>query len=182
LIAYLDNTNGDLKAAHCANAACSSATITALDTFIDVGYFPSITIGRDGLGLISYYDSTFGALGLKVAHCSNLTCSGATLSPLDTAVGDVGRGSAIILGDDGLGLISYYDATNGDLKIAHCVDLTCTSAVLSRLDVTGNVGQNPSIVIGNDGLGLISYYDATNVDLKVVHCANMFCSSYFRRR
>ena len=30
-------------------------------------------------------------------------------------------------GADGLGLISYYDHTNGDLKVAHCEDVLCSS-------------------------------------------------------
>jgi hypothetical protein len=35
-----------------------------------VGYYTSVTIGVDGLGLISYYDSTND--DLRVAHLSNI--------------------------------------------------------------------------------------------------------------
>jgi hypothetical protein len=52
---------------------CTAATITALDTAGDVGQYTAITIGDDGLGLISYYDATSG--DLKVAHCSNVLCA-----------------------------------------------------------------------------------------------------------
>ncbi len=94
----------------------------------------------------------------------------------------MGSYTSITIGADGLGLISYYDATNGDLKVAHCATPTCTSATITTLDSAGNVGQYTSITIGADGLGLISYYDATNGDLKVAHCSNVLCVPYFRRR
>jgi hypothetical protein len=42
-----------------------------------------------------------------------------TVTLLDTA-GDVGSYASLAIGADGLGLIAYYDQTNGDLKAAHC--------------------------------------------------------------
>jgi hypothetical protein len=145
-----------------------------------VGSYTSITIGADGLGLISYRDATND--DLKVAHCSNTNCTAATISTLDST-DNVGRYTSITIGADNLGLISYYDFTNEDLKVAHCSNTNCTSASSTTLDSTNNVGyEYSSITIGADGLGLISYPDYTNSDLKVVHCENAFCSPYFRRR
>ena len=86
------------------------------------------------------------------------------------------------IGTDGLALISYYDATNDDLKVAHCSNVACTSATLTTVDSAGNVGQYSAVTIGTDGLALISYYDATNGDLKVAHCSNLFCVPFHRRR
>jgi hypothetical protein len=94
----------------------------------------------------------------------------------------VGFFASATIGADGLGLISYYDNTNGDLKVAHCSNTNCTAATTTTLDATGNVGRYTSITIGADGLGLISYRDVTNQDLKVAHCENAFCAPYFRRR
>ena len=65
-------TNSDLKVAHCNDVACTNATLTYLDTTGSVGYNTSVTIGSDGLGLISYYDYT--NKDLKVAHCANKLC------------------------------------------------------------------------------------------------------------
>jgi hypothetical protein len=94
----------------------------------------------------------------------------------------VGLDTSVTIGADGLGLISYYDSTNSDLKVAHCSDTNCTAATITTLDSTGVVGLGTSVTIGADGLGLISYRDATNDDLKVAHCENAFCAPYFRRR
>jgi hypothetical protein len=99
----------------------------------------------------------------------------ATVSIVDSA-GDVGRGSAVAYGPDGLALISYVDVTNGALKAAHCNDVACITAVTSTLDGSGNVGGGTtSIAFGPDGRGLISYQVGGPV--KVAHCADAVCSS-----
>jgi hypothetical protein len=94
----------------------------------------------------------------------------------------VGKYTSTTIGADGLGLISYYDSTKDDLKVAHCSNTNCTAATITPLDETGNVGYYSSVTIGADGLGLISYYYNDNEDLKVAHCENAFCAPYFRRR
>ena len=106
---------------------------------------------------------------------------GFTLTTLDTP-GFVGSDTSITVGADGLGLISYRDVTNGDLKVAHCSNVACTSATTATVDSAGSIGSDPSITVGSDGLGLISYFDNSNLDLKVAHCSNIFCIPYVRPR
>ena len=61
-----------------------------------------------------------------MAHCGNATCNaGNTLTTVDSA-GSVGTFTSITIGADGLPVISYSDATNGDLKVAHCSNRYCT--------------------------------------------------------
>jgi hypothetical protein len=164
-----------LKVAHCSSPICSTALLTTLDSAGNVGVGSSVTIGADGLGLISYEDVTNSAL--KVAHCSDITCGSATLSTLGSVGSSYLYFTSIATGADGLGLISYWNAADGYLHVAHCSDVTCTTATLTTLDTTGIVGQFPSVTIGSDGLGLISYYDATNSVLKTAHCSNLNCTS-----
>jgi hypothetical protein len=95
LVSCLDNANGDLQVAHCADLACASPSTTAFDTANNAGYYTSSTIGADGLGLVSYRDASAGSL--KVAHCDNAACTSATLSTVDSSGLD-GEFSAITLG------------------------------------------------------------------------------------
>ena len=95
----------------------------------------------------------------------------------------MGYYTSITIGTDGLPVISYYDDTNGDLKVAKCGNAACSSGnTLTTVDSGGDVGSYTSITIGTDGLPVISYCDRTNCDLKVAKCANPFCLNNWSRR
>jgi hypothetical protein len=146
---------------------------TGLDTAGDVGQYTSITIGADGLGLISYHDVTNG--DLKVAHCSNIECSSATITMLDPGP-NAGKHTSIAIGPDGLGVISYYAA--GDLKLARCSNVACTAATLVTLDPGAeDAGLFSSIHIVYPGVVRVAQYDVTNGWLKFNRCLNAACTS-----
>src|SRR5262249_33553285 len=63
----------------------------------------------------------------------------------------VGQSSAATIGADGVGLISYLDTTNHDLKVAHCDNALCTSAEIHTLDTNATAFFGTSIAIGADG-------------------------------
>ena len=167
--------NGSVGPASAPTITNISQSITSLDNTAGfVGLDTSIAIGTDSLPVISYRNYTSG--DLKVAKCSNTTCTSATLTSLDTT-GDVGLDTSIAIGIDSLPIISYYDDTNDNLKVAKCSNTSCTAATITSLDTTGVVGSNTSIAIGTDGLPIISYYDDTNDDLKVAKCSNASCTA-----
>jgi hypothetical protein len=60
--------------------------------------------------------------------------------------------SAITIGQDGLPLI-VYRVDSGELKAAHCNDVSCLSA--SRI-VIGGAGSLPDVAIGDDGLPFVT--------------------------
>jgi hypothetical protein len=178
LIVYLDYTSDTMKVAHCLNLSCSLAEFTTLVTGAHVSGYPyskpSVTVGSDGLPLLSFTDQT--TRNLILVHCDNLSCSDNSISTLGSTAG-AGIYSSIAIGPDGLGLIAFSDFIDGDLNVAHCSNLICSSANVYTLDSTGNVGEYISLAIGIDGLGMISYYDVTNGDLKVAHCNYFQCNS-----
>lgn len=75
--------------------------------------------------------------------------------------------NSVTIGTNGLGSITYQDASYQDLLIAHCANIACTVAAK---------------ITGVDGFPLLSYYDITHRSGKVMHCENPFCTPFFRRR
>ncbi len=79
--------------------------------------------------------------------------------------GNVGQYASIVLDTAGQPHISYYDATNGDLKYAR----QSGSWQVETVDSAGDVGQYTSIALDGAGRPHISYYDATNDTLKYAY-------------
>jgi len=104
-------------------------------------------------------------------------CSGSTGSVIVDSVGTVGQYSSLVLDASGYPVISYYDATNGALRVARCGDATCASATISTVDDTGDVGYETSLLLDALGYPLISYYDATTGSLWLAHCGDAYCSA-----
>lgn len=160
--------------------ACTAPLLLAVDAAGSVGEYTSVAIGTDGLPVISYHDVGNG--DLKVLHCGTESCSGGgnQATTVDASgAADVGEHTSIAIGADGLPVVAYRDATNGDLKVLHCGNVACTAGNVATGVDTGapNVGTDASIAIGTDGLPLVSYVDVTNADLKVLHCGNAACTS-----
>jgi predicted regulator of Ras-like GTPase activity (Roadblock/LC7/MglB family) len=174
LISYYDSTNGDLKVAHCGNAACTSSTTTTVDSGGGVGWETSLTVGADGLPVISYYDVSNA--DLKVAHCGNAACSAGNTIFTFVSADTVGRYTSVTVGADGLPVISYCHMTNAELRVAHCGNAACNGGNTITTVDSGYVGAHTSVTVGADGLAVISYYDVINNDLKVAHCGNAACN------
>ena len=82
----------------------------------------SITIGADGLPLISYYDPEFQSLRAPIARTSR--CTRATKTTIDTA-GDVGRDSSITHRRGRPRPDRLLDFSNLQLRVAHCENAAC---------------------------------------------------------
>ena len=186
VISYFDLTNSSVKVIKCGNAACSGGNIVnTLDNSGALGRFTSIAVPADEFPIISYSSSNnpseTAASTLKVAKCLDVSCTGAaTITVVDNLAVAVGRHSSMAISLDGFPVISYYDVSNGNLKVAKCALATCATFTLATLDGSSgaDVGQDTSIAVAADGLPVISYFDVTNFDLKVVKCSGASCSSF----
>jgi len=115
--------NGDLKVAHCNDAACTSVTSTTIDAAAGVSDRTSIAIGTDGLPVISYVGLSSG--GVQVARCTDVTCTGATIVPIE-AGGQWGTSMAIDAG--GFPIVAYdFGPNSGTSLHATRIDVSVTA-------------------------------------------------------
>ena len=137
----------------------------------------SMVLDEDGNPVISYSGGTNA--GLKVLHCGDADCAaGNSITSYDTTVTVMDTSLALdTTGTPDVTVISYYDATNGDLKILRCTDLDCSSGTITAPDDTANdVGRYNSLALDMSGFAVVSYWDSTTHDLKVLHCGNDTCT------
>jgi hypothetical protein len=148
-----------------------------IDTDGTPGDGVSATIGIDGLGIISYVDTTSGEL--RVAHCQDLDCATSSISVVDAAAAATSdwAQTSIVIGADGMPFIAYNDTTAQAVKTAHCEDIACTTATIET--VQASTAQYPSVVIGSDGLPLIGYRHTggSSGGVRVAHCDDASCST-----
>ncbi|MFC7247130.1 hypothetical protein ACFQO7_32040 [Catellatospora aurea] len=173
------------------------AVVSVVDEAAIVGD-PSIVKGSDGLALITYRDGNDKRL--KVAHCSNATCSSYTTSAVPYSNLDTGLLSSAVVGSDAKAAIVYVSQRRrtgstwsewvytNDVMFAHCADVTCaTMDQVRSIESFTRVMGKPSIAIGPDGLPLIAYVDYertgpnTSSVVKVTHCVDVKCESYLSR-
>lgn len=79
IVAYTE-TLGSLGVAHCNDLLCRGASLTAVTPF-GMTFSPSLAIGRDGFGLVSFWDGTDDSL--KVARCHDSACRSTTVVTVD---------------------------------------------------------------------------------------------------
>jgi len=154
---------------------CSEYVTTQISDPDDIGRYPSVAIGADGLPIISHSNATDG--DLMVTKCRNMECS----EYVATQISDsdiVGDYSSIVIGRDGLPLISYFNGTDGDLMVTKCRNMECSEYVTTQISDPDYVGVSTSTAVGVDGLPVISHYNQTDGDLMVTKCRNMECSEY----
>ena len=182
VVAYRDDTNRDLKLLRCGNVNCSSGNvISSPDGSGNVGRAPALALDEDGLATVSYRDDT--AATVKLLHCGSTACDGANVTTYpDGTSAALGLGSYLVLDAFGNPVMSYYDATNGDLKILHCGTATCSKASVGGIAELAGPDRLPKA----EDVGSIHYVRVfarlRAVAIAVLPVAVMGALWWFRRR
>jgi hypothetical protein len=164
---------GSVEVLRCTDPACLGAAATVLDTGM---FLDGTSLALDGAGypVLSYYDED--ADDLWVVRCGDPACTADNTGTSPHSAGSVGAYSSLALDAAGRPVVSYYDRTNGALRVLRCGNPACTSEnTITTPDTAGDVGQYTSLVLDAAGHPVIAYYDAGNGDLKVLRCTTPTC-------
>jgi hypothetical protein len=181
VISYYASDIG-LKILHCDDSNCKGdeSNNIAIPDAGEVGWFSSLVLDAAGNPVVGYYNFSSG--DLKILHCDDPNCAGDESKNISTpdTTGYVGSDISMVLDAKGNPVVSYYDSSNGKLKILHCDDPNCagdeTGNIATPTDAAGNVGLFTSLVLDAAGNPVVSYYDFSNGNLNILHCENHTCS------
>jgi hypothetical protein len=176
VISYLDDANFDLNLAVCDDPLCLTSTATTIDQADSVGWASSIAIGVDGHPIIAYHDRT--NMSLKFADCMNRLCSSKTVRTIASMGFMSNPNISLAVGVDGNPIMAFTDGNAFDLKVAACLDPSCSSNSIRTIESSGDVGFYPAIAIGFTGHPIIGYRDSTRGTLTVAVCDDPTCSTW----
>ncbi|MBI2566688.1 MAG: hypothetical protein HYV63_06615 [Candidatus Schekmanbacteria bacterium] len=180
-------SSGNLYLGNCSDSTCTSfSTSPALASGTNVGAYPSLTIGTDGVPIVSYVDFDTDPDILKVRRCDNADCSSlGTIYSVDLADSETMAAgySSIGVAANGLPVIAYTTSTSNEVNFAVCHTFSCSTSSTTQLTTTEV--DSISYTLGPDGLPILAYTTFSspfNEYVYVRRCTNEFCSDYFRRR
>jgi len=126
--------------------------------------YNSLAIDSDGGMHIAYGEEQ---LYYIVCDCDTFPCCGGICQKEEIDSGGVGAYCSLALNNSGNPAISYYDAKNGNLKVAR--KYGSGNWHIRKVDTEGDVGLYTSIAFDSSNNPAISYYNATNDDLKYAY-------------
>lgn len=178
LIAYRDVSNGDLRVYDCANINCTSGTDRLVDFMGSVGGASSLAQNAAGEIVISHHDALNG--DLKLTHCALPSCDFSNPADGQTqtlvTAGEVGASSSVVIRDDDLPLVFYWNGSDNDLEVYDCTNNLCQFG--SARTVEGTLGRavgNHVVARLRGGLPVAAYADDDNQSFRVLGCGNAAC-------
>jgi hypothetical protein len=177
LVAWEDNTAGNLLFSRCITISCSSVGAAQIADSGSVGRYASMLLDPNtAVPTIVYQD--WANFRVKVVRCADTVCSSfqapVTINdPIATSASG-GQGASAIIGADGFPVIFYNVPTAPQgLRVFKCFDPSCATGAADWID-TGIDVQWTSATVGPDGHPIVAYSTAS-AQIKFAYCVAPSC-------
>ena len=191
VISYVDSGNQAVRVLACAATDCVARESNEIANSLGgsgQGHGTGIAITEAGFPIVSFREGDVGALA--VVACEDLACPDATPVAVDPradaepdATRDAGYDSSVIIGADGLPLISYWDRGTHTLMAAHCVNVACTAATTARLAAPSGAvdedtpsGGSTAVALGQS-TPMIAFRNENPTRLDLLSCTDRTCTA-----
>lgn len=136
--------------------------LLAADFTLGVGRFSDSAYTSDGILCVVWYDPAEGNLKFSLRDTDGTWEAPSIID--DTA--DVGQYPSLAIDHNGQPAVTYYDASNADLKGAMFNGSTWD---IATIDSVGRVGMYSSLAFDASNNAIVTYYDRSHGDLKLAH-------------
>jgi hypothetical protein len=175
VLAALD-FSGNLSVVRCNDAGCTDASVTgSLDGIFADFAAVAVVVPEDDRPLVAYQEGTSGNGEIRLARCTDPSCSGWAEAAVDpNPGGSIVNSLELRLGGDGEPVLGYALA-NGEARIARCSDLDCSGVTVTTAGTKGNDLTTAALGIGSDGTPALAFY--SDGSLLVARCGDATCAS-----
>ncbi len=205
LVTFSENVTGVDTSDFSLSGDVGTAIITQVTPHTTTSYIVELTNTHDSRGLMLAVlddDSIRNSAGMPlggdgVSNGSFVSTAVVVMSPIQSTAPtstplpvvqpvsgglDVGWYPSLALTTTNLPVISYYDKTKEDLRLAICDSLACTNPTIRILQSTFIVGEYTSLALTSTNNPVISFFNAFTNDLWLAICSNPTCTTHVLRQ
>jgi hypothetical protein len=205
LVTFSENVTGVDTSDFSLSGDVGTAIITQVTPHTTTSYIVELTNTHDSRGLMLAVlddDSIRNSAGMPLggdgaSNGSFVSTAVVVMSPIQSTAPtgtplpvvqpvsgglDVGWYPSLALTTTNLPVISYYDKTKEDLRLAICDSLACTNPTIRILQSTFIVGEYTSLALTSTNNPVISFFNAFTNDLWLAICSNPTCTTHVLRQ
>lgn len=169
-----------LRLTRCADANCAAATSSTLHAPNGINVAQTIALALDVADHPQIAFDNASSDALLYLACNDVACAGGdeVVQTVEDNGENLANAVTLVLGTDGLPLITHFNITGQSLRVVKCNDSRCAPGGETITELAGagaaSAGSGASVTLAADGLPLVAFSDSSG--MLVARCNDHACS------
>lgn len=169
-----------LRLTRCADANCAVATSSTLHAPTGSNVAQTIALALDAADRPHIAFDDVGSDALLYLACNDAACAGGdeAVQTVEDSGENLANTITLVLGADGLPLITHFNITGQSLRVVKCDDIRCAPGGETFTELAGagaaSAGSGASVTLAADGFPLVAFSDSSG--MLVAKCNDHACS------